>query len=96
MVFLRKDSMLNKLFETIRSLIVLAILGWIGWYAWSQWKPTPSATDETVPGASFNCRKALADLATDYACRDSASCEMTEHELTQIEKLETNISMYCD
>jgi len=88
--------MLSKLFETIKSLIVLAVIGGIGWYAWSQWEPTSSSTDETIPGASFNCRKSLADLAEDYACRDSANCSMTEHELNQIKSLETNISIYCD
>ena len=88
--------MLGKLLETIKSLVVLGILAWIGWYAWSQWQPTTSTTDETVPGASFNCRKALADLAEDYTCRDSANCSMTEHELSQIKRLETNISIYCD
>jgi len=87
---------MGSLWELTKTAVAVAILGGISWYSWSLWTHASHVEDETIPGASFNCRKALADLATGYACRDSAYCSMTDYELDQLKKLETKISIYCD
>ena len=88
--------MIGKLFEFLKSLVILAIFGGIAWYGYSMWQESSPPVNDAVPGASFNCRKALVDLATDYKCRDSSACTMTEHEMTKLKRLEINISIYCD
>ncbi len=88
--------MMGKLFELIKTLIALAILGGLGWYAYSIWQDRSSDVDETIPGASFNCRVAIADMAKNYACRDSSACQMTEYELDRLKQLEIDIGRYCD
>jgi hypothetical protein len=87
---------MGKLWELAKTLAAIAILGGISWSAYSLWNRASPRDDETIPGASFNCRKALADLATGYTCRDSAHCTMTDHELDELKKLETTITLYCD
>jgi hypothetical protein len=86
----------SKLWDMFKSLVTIAIIAWAGWYGYSQLKPTPSVVDNTVEGASFNCRQALSKLAKDYACRDSASCTMTSDELTDLKNRETDIEKYCN
>jgi hypothetical protein len=87
--------MMNSLWELIKTLAAIAILAAISWLAYTLWNPAPD-DDEAVPGASFNCRKALADLATGYSCRDSASCNMSNDELADLNRLEASINEYCD
>lgn len=88
--------MLGTIFELLKNLVMLAVFGGIVWYAYSMWQDSSSNVDETVPGASFNCRLALADLAKGYACRDSSACEMTDYELDRLKQLETDLGRYCD
>ena len=87
---------MGQLWEFTKTLAAVAVLGAILWYGYSLWNQASPVDDETVYGASFNCRKALADLASGYTCRDSANCAMTDYELDQLKKLETNISIFCD
>ena len=87
---------MGKLWELVKTLAAIAILGGISWAAYSVWNSSSPGEDDTLPGASFNCRKALANLATGYSCRDSASCSMTDFELEQLKKLETTTSIYCN
>lgn len=88
--------MMEKLFELIKTLIALAILGGLGWYGYTLWQDASPDIDETIPGASFNCRVAIADMAKSYACRDSSACEMTDYELDRLKQLEIDIGRYCD
>ena len=80
----------------VKNLMVVAILGWVAWYAYSQLQPVPSVVDNTVEGASFNCRKALAMLADDYKCRNSSTCTMTSDELDDLRQRETDIEKNCN
>ena len=80
----------------VTSLATVAVLGWVAWYAYSLWDPAASVANNAVEGASFNCRKALAMLAEDYACRDSGSCTMTFDELRDLKNREMDIEKYCN
>lgn len=80
----------------VKNLVVVAVLGWVAWYAYSQLQPVPSVADNTVEGASFNCRKALAMLADDYNCRDSSACTMTPDELDDLKRRESGIEKNCN
>ena len=88
--------MIGKLFEFLKSLVMLAVFGGIAWYGYSLWTERSSDVDETIPGASFNCRTALAEMAKSYACRDSSACEMTNYELDRLKRLEIDIGIYCN
>ena len=88
--------MLGKIFEFLKSLVMLAVFGGIVWYGYSMWQEPSPPVNDAVPGASFNCRTALADLAKSYACRDSSSCGMTDYELERIRTLEIDIGKYCN
>ncbi len=88
--------MIGKLLEFLKNLVLLAVFGGIVWYGFSMWKDPSPPVNDAVPGGSFNSRVALADLAKGYACRESASCEMTEYELSRLEWLEIDISIYCN
>ncbi len=79
----------------VKNLVVVAVLGWVAWYAYSQLQPVPSVADNTVEGASFNCRKALAMLTDDYNCRDSSACTMTSDELDDLKRRESGIEKNC-
>ena len=91
-----QTSLPGKLWDWLKSLAAVAIIGGMAWYGYSLWDPEPPSVNESVPGASFNCRKALADLATDYTCMNSDSCTMTSDEQAEVKRLEANINKYCD
>ena len=74
---IKQQSLLRKLWEWLITLVVFAATGWGGWYAYSIMNPNSSLVNDSVPGTSFNCRKAQADLASDYACMNSGICTMT-------------------
>jgi hypothetical protein len=85
-----------KFWEMIKGVAVLAALGWAAWYAHSNWESTPTVASDTVQEATFNCRMALAELAGDYRCVNSDSCEATEEEIGDVRKLEADIARYCN
>jgi len=88
--------MIGKLFEFLKNLVMLAVLGGIAWYGYSLWQEPATPVNDAVPGASFNCRTALAEMAKSYACRDSSACEMTDYELDRLKRLEIDIGIYCN
>ena len=88
--------MIGKIFEFLKSLLVLAVFGGIAWYGYSMWQGTSPPVNDAVSGTAFNCRIGLADLAKGYACRDSSACDMTEYELERIKRLEIDLSIHCD
>ena len=88
--------MLAKLWDGIKSLLALAVLAWIAWYGYSLWDPASSGASNSQQTAAFNCRKALADLATDYTCMNSDSCTLTSDELTELKNREADIEQYCN
>lgn len=92
----KQKSVLATLWDWVTSLAAVAVLGWVAWYAYSLWDPESSGENNSVQGATFNCRKALAELARDYACRNSDSCTMTSDELTELKNREANIEKYCN
>lgn len=92
----KSESVLAKLWGWVTSLAAVAVLGWIAWYAYSLWDPESSGVSDSTQVASFNCRKALAKLATDYACRNSDSCTLMRDELTELKIREANIEKYCN
>ena len=91
-----QKSVLATLWDWGTSLAAVAVLGWVAWYAYSLWNPDASGESNSVKGPAFNCRKALAELATDYACRNSDSCAMTSDELTELKNREADIEKYCN
>ena len=80
----------------IKNLAVFAFLGGIAWYAYSQLAPPSSEGSDFSPKAEFNCRRALTELAEDYKCRDSSSCELTSDELRDLKQLEADIDRECN
>ncbi len=92
----KQRSVLATLWDWVKSLAALAVIGWVSWYAYSLWNPDSSGESNFVQGATFNCRKALAELATDYACRNSDSCTMTRDELIELKNREADIEKYCN
>jgi len=78
------------------SLVVLAALAWAGWYGYSHWAAASSGTKSSVQGTSFNCRHAIAQLAEDYACRNSDSCTLTSDELSAMKTREAGIEKHCN
>ena len=88
--------MLAKLLSKIMSLVVLVALGWAGWYGYSNWIAASSGTGSSAQGTSFNCRQALAQLAEDYACRNSDSCTLTSDELSTMKTREADIEKHCN
>lgn len=87
---------MGGLWELVKTLTAIAILSGISWTAYSVWNSSPTGTDEAVPGAAFNCRKAMADHTTGYTCMNSDSCSMTDGEIANLKKLEASINQYCD
>jgi hypothetical protein len=85
-----------NLWELAKTLAAIAILGAIFWAAYSVWNSSPSGANETVAGASFNCRRALADEATGYPCMNSKSCSMSDDEVAELKQLQASINKYCD
>lgn len=83
--------MIGKIFEVLKSLLVLAVFGGIAWYGYSMWQESSPPVNDAVPGAAFNCRIALADLAKGYTCRDSSACDMTDYELERLKRIETDL-----
>ncbi len=86
----------GSLFRSVINLAVFAVLGSVAWHAYSQLEPVPSSVSNAVQANAFNCRTALAQLAKDYACKDSDSCSMTRDQLTDSENREANIEQYCN
>lgn len=78
------------------NVLVIAALGWGGWYGYTHWVSSSSDTGSARPAAAFNCRQALARLADDYACRDSASCDMPAEELAAMKEREAAIEQHCN
>lgn len=87
---------MSHLWEFTKTLAAIAILFAIGWYSLKLWNESTADPDAAIQGASFNCRKALADLATGYSCRNSASCSMTSEEQAALTRLESSVNKYCD
>ncbi len=92
----RPKSLLATLWDRVTGLAAVAVLAWVAWYAYSLWDPASSGVSDSVQGAAFNCRKALADLATDYACMNSDTCTLTRDELTELRNREADIEQYCN
>ncbi len=78
------------------SLAVLVALAWAGWFGYSHWTAASSGTRSSVQGTSFNCRLAVAQLAEDYACRNSDSCMLTSDELAAMKNREADIEKHCN
>ena len=92
----KPKSVLARLWGLVTSLAAIAVLGWAAWYAYSHWGPASSGGVDSVQGTAFNCRKALAELATDYACMNSDACTMTQDELSELKNREAEIEQYCN
>jgi hypothetical protein len=92
----KSKSSLGTLLDRFTTLAFLAALGWVAWYAHSNWVPAPTSVSESVQGPAFNCRKALAQLAADYDCRNSDSCTMSHDELSELTSREADIERYCN
>jgi len=82
----------------ITNLLIMGALVYMGWYGYSNWIAT--SADPTPPGAGaeagFNCRQALATLAKDYACRESAECELSNADMSEVRQLERSIEQHCN
>ncbi len=87
---------MSKLWDSVKSLVVLAAIVWVAWYAYSQWDSTPSVASDDTQVATFNCGRALAELANDYACRDSDTCSLSSDELRDLKPREADIERFCD
>ena len=87
---------MSKLWGFVKSLIVVTVLAWLAWYGYSKWDSAPSAVSESGQTGAFNCRQALAKLARDYECRNSASCTLTDDEQAEMRKRETDIEQFCN
>ena len=92
----KRDSALAKLWNSVTSLAVLAALAWIAWYGYSQLEPTSSEVREPGQKAKYNCRKALAERESDYACVNSDSCTMTPDELIEMKNRDADIDKNCN
>ena len=92
----KPKSVLAKLWDWVTSLAAVAVFGWIAWYGYPYWDPVSSGASDSAQGSGFNCRRALAKLATDYTCRNSNSCTMTGDELTKMKNREADIAQYCN
>ena len=90
------NSVLGKLWDGVKSLVALTVFGAIAWYGYSLWDPVSPGASNSRQGAAFNCRKALADLATDYTCINSDSCSLTPDEQTQLKNREADIERHCN
>lgn len=80
----------------ILNLIVLAALGYAGWYGYTNWAATSSDSVTATPTSGYNCRAALARLATDYECRDAAGCTLSDEELADLKERELAIEKNCN
>ena len=82
--------------QRIANLLVLGALVCLGWYGYSKW--IAASADPSYPPreAAFNCRQALATLAEDYACRDSAGCELSNADMAEVRELERTIEQRCN
>ena len=89
-------SVLGMLWGWVKSLAVLAGLGWVAWYAFSLWNPTSPGISDSETGTTFNCRKALKERESDYACLESDSCTMTSDEMAELKAREADIDQHCN
>ena len=92
----KPKSILATLWGLVTSVAAIAVLGWAAWYAYSHWGPASSEVSDSVQGAAFNCKKALAELATDYACMTATTCTMTQDEMSELKNREVDIEQYCN
>ena len=90
------NSAFGSLWDGVKSLAAIAAVGWVAWYAYSNWESAPSSVGDSMQGTTFNCRTALAELASDYACMSSDACSMTDEEQTDLKKREADIEKYCN
>ena len=86
--------MANRLLAKIKNLLFLGAIGWAGWYGYTHWWAT--ADGDRVDTGGFNCRQALAQVARNYACRESTSCELSSAGLTELRQLEKDIEQHCN
>ena len=82
--------------QRIMNLLVMGALICIGWYGYSNWIAASADPSYPAPEAAFNCRQALATLAEDYACRDSAACELSNADMAELVELERSIEQHCN
>jgi len=82
--------------KRIMNLLIPAALICAAWYGYSNW--IAASADPSPPAAekAFNCRQALARLAEEYACRDSAGCNLSNEDLTELRYLEGSIEQQCN
>jgi len=92
----KPKSALAQLGGWVTNLAVVAAIGWIAWYAYSQIEPASSDRSNSDQGAIFNCKSALAERESDYACIDSDTCTMTPDELAEMKDREADIEQNCD
>ena len=91
----KSKSVLATLGGWITNLAVAAAISWTVWYAYSHIEPKSSGTSESRQGATFNCKRALTERDSDYACIESDSCTMTSNELAELKNLEAEIDEHC-
>ena len=92
----KPKSGLGKFFSQLVNLAVLVACGWGGWYAYSQIDSAPPSVSNVPEQTRFNCRQALAKLATDYGCMDDGTCEKSHDELDALRQLESDIAEFCN
>ncbi len=92
----KPKSVLAQLGGWVTNLAVVAAFSWIAWYAYSHIEPASSADSDSRQGAIFNCKRALAERESDYACMNSNSCTMTPDELTEMNNREADIEQNCN
>jgi hypothetical protein len=85
-----------KLVKMIGNLAVLAALGWAAWYGYTNWVAASSDSGTAADTGGYNCRLALAKLAQDYACREDASCTLSDEEIVALKEREMAIEENCN
>ena len=91
----KPKSALAQLGGWVTNLAVVAAFSWTAWYAYSHIQPASSGNSDSKQGATFNCKRALAERESDYACINSNSCSMTPDELTDMNNREADIEQNC-
>jgi len=92
----KPKSALAQLGGWVTNLAVVAAISWTAWYAYSHFEPASSDRSDSDQGATFNCKRALAERESDYACVESDSCTMTSDELAELKSLEAEINEHCN
>ena len=89
-------SVLSRIWGLITTLLSLAVMAWLGWYAYSQWASGSDDASRTAEEDRYNCRQALARIASDYACLNSDTCDLSEGERAALRQRETDAAEYCN